>query len=110
VILPSVPAVSDFARGLGTVFVWAVPASLAIGLVGALLKDEDILRWLAYGLDMGGAVLIGLGFLSSNPSARSKYLARLRGEEPATGESRLLLFVTAGVLMLAAGTLIELAL
>jgi hypothetical protein len=110
VILPSVPAVSDFARGLGTVFAVAVPASLAVGLVGALLKDEDVLRWLAYGLDIGGAVLVGLGFLTSNPSARAKHLARLRGDEPATGESRLLLFVTAGVLLLAAGTLLELAL
>jgi hypothetical protein len=110
VILSAVEGVAGFGRSLGTVLAACIPASLALGLVIGLVKDENVARWLAYGLDIGGAILIGVGFLTGRPSARAKYAHILRGEEPPRGQSRVLLFATAGVLMVVAGTLIELAL
>jgi hypothetical protein len=105
--------VKAFARELAIVVAVAGAASLALGLGIALLKGDDILRWFAYGLEIGGAVLIGLGFLSAGgESPRKKYLL-LHGmskDEAPPRESRLLVFVLVGVALVGAGTLFELAL
>ena len=103
----------DFARELGIVVAVAGAASLALGLGIALLKGDDIVHWFAYGLEIGGAVMIGLGFLSAGgESPRKKYM-RLHGmskdDEPPR-ESRLLVFGLVGVALVVAGTLLELVL
>jgi hypothetical protein len=101
-----------FARELGMVLAIAGAASLALGLVLGLVQDESVTQWLAYGLDIGGAILIGLGFLTGPESPRKRYVRERILKEPAPpkSESRLLLFAAAGVVLLAAGTLFELAL
>ena len=98
-------------RELGFLLAIAGTISLALGLVLGLVQDESIVQWLAYGLDIGGAVLIGLGFLAGPESPRKRYVRERILKEPAPprGESRLLVFVGAGLLLLAAGTLLELA-
>jgi hypothetical protein len=97
-------------RELGLLLAIAGAASLALGLVLGLVQDESIPQWLAYGLDIGGAVLIGLGFLTGPESPRKRYVRERILKEPAPpkGENRLLVFVSAGILLLALGTLLEL--
>jgi hypothetical protein len=97
-------------RELGLLLAIAGAASLALGLVLGLVQDESIPQWLAYGLDIGGAVLIGLGFLTGPESPRKRYVRERILKEPAPpkGESRLLVFVSAGIVLLAFGTLLEL--
>jgi hypothetical protein len=101
-----------FARELGLLLAIAGAASLALGMVLGVVQDESVLQWLAYGLDIGGAILIGLGFLTGPESPRKRYLREniLKQPAPPKSESRLLIFASAGVLLLAAGTLFELAL
>ncbi len=67
------------------------------------------MKWLAYGLDIAGAVMIGLGFLTGPESPRKRYLREhiLKEEAPAKTESRLIPFVTVGVALVIAGTLFE---
>jgi hypothetical protein len=98
-----------FARELGMVLAIAGAASLALGLMLGLMQDESVLQWLAYGLDIGGAILIGLGFLTGPESPRKRYVREhiLKEPAPKKTESRLLIFAAAGVLLLAAGTLFE---
>jgi hypothetical protein len=100
-----------FARELGLLLAIAGAASLALGLVLGVMQDESVTQWLAYGLDIGGAILIGLGFLTGPESPRKRYLREQILKQPAApkSESRLLLFAAAGVLLLVAGTLFEIA-
>ena len=101
----------EFLRELGILLAIAGAASLLLGLVLGLVQDESIEQWLAYGLDIGGAVLIGLGFLTGPESPRKRYVRERILKEPAPpkAENRLLVFVAAGLLLLAAGTLLEIA-
>lgn len=101
-----------FARELGLVLAIAGAASVVLGLLLGLAQSESIVRWLAYGLDIGGAVLIGVGFLTGPESPRKRYVRERILKEPAPpkSESRLLVFGAAGLVLLAAGTLLELAL
>ena len=96
-------------RELGILLAVAGAASLLLGLVLGLVQDESIGQWLAYGLDIGGAVLIGLGFLTGPESPRKRYVRERIRKEPAPPktENRLLVFAAAGLLLLAAGTLLE---
>lgn len=100
-----------FLRELGLLLAIAGAASLLLGLVLGLVQDESIPQWLAYGLDIGGAVLIGLGFLSGPESPRKRYVREriLKQPAPPKTENRLLVFVAAGLLLLALGTMLELA-
>lgn len=100
-----------FARELGLLLAIAGAASLLLGLVLGVAQGESVSRWLAYGLDIGGAVLIGVGFLTGPESPRKRYLREhiLKEPAPPKAESRLLLFGAAGVVLLVAGTLFELA-
>jgi hypothetical protein len=101
--------VKEFGRELGILLAIAGAASLLLGLVLGLAQDGSIEQWLAYGLDIGGAVLIGLGFLTGPESPRKRYVRERILKEPAPpkAESRLLVFVTGGLILLAAGTLLE---
>lgn len=101
----------EFGRELGILLAIAGTASLLLGLILGLVQDESIEQWLAYGLDIGGAVLIGLGFLTGPESPRKRYVRERILKEPAPpkAENRLLVFATGGLLLLAAGTLLEIA-
>ena len=102
----------QFLRELAILGAIATAASLTLGLVLGVIADESITRWLAYGLDIGGAIMIGLGFLTGPESPRKRYMReRMLKEAPAPrSESRLIPFVLVGLLLVGAGTLFELAL
>ena len=99
------------ARELGLLLAIAGAASLALGLILGLAQGESVSTWVAYGLDIGGAVLIGIAFLTGPESPRKRYVRERILKEPAPpkAESRLLVFVAGGIVLLAAGTLFELA-
>ena len=99
----------EFFRELGIVAAIATAAGLAIGLVLGIWTGESIAKWLAYGLDIAGAVMIGIGFLTGPESPRKRYLREkvLKEDAPPKSESRLIPFVTVGLALIAAGTLIE---
>ena len=101
----------QFLREFAILAAIATAASLTLGLVLGVIADESITTWLAYGLDIGGAVMIGLGFLTGPESPRKRYVReRILKEGPAPkSESRLIPFVLVGVLLVAAGTLFEIA-
>jgi hypothetical protein len=103
--------VKPFLRELGLVAAIAGGAGLLLGLILGLLTGDGVLTWLAYGLDIAGAVMIGLGFLAGPESPRKRYVREkiLKEEAPPKGESRLLPFVLVGVALVGAGTLFELA-
>lgn len=102
----------DFLRELGLLAAIATGAGLALGLVLGIFTGESIPKWLAYGLDIAGAVMIGLGFLTGPESPRKRYVREriLKEDAPPKSESRLIPFVTVGLALVAAGTLFELAL
>ena len=102
-------AVLDFGRRVTLFTAVAGIASVLLGVLLGLFQGESIVRWIAYGLDIGGAAMIGLGFVTGPPSPRQRYLReRILKEKPThSGESKLLLFVSVGLLLVAAGTLIE---
>jgi hypothetical protein len=56
-------------------------------------------------------VLIGLGFLSGPESPRKRYVREriLKQPAPQKSENRLLVFVAAGLVLLALGTMLEVA-
>jgi hypothetical protein len=101
----------QFFRELALVTAIAAGAGLALGLILGMWTGESIPRWLAYGLDIAGAVMIGLGFLSGPESPRKRFLRErlLKEEAPPKGESRLIPFVIVGLALVAAGTLFEMA-
>jgi hypothetical protein len=104
--------VSAFARNLGQSLAVAVALSLAAGALIALWQGESVVRWLAYGLDIGGAVMVALAVLSTGGESPRRKFMRNRGmlnDAPARGESRLLVFGLVGIVLVAAGTLFELA-
>ena len=99
----------QFLRELALLAAIATAASLVLGLILGLVADESIAMWLAYGLDIGGAVMIGLGFLTGPESPRKRYMREriLKEEAAPKSESRLIPFVLVGLLLVAAGTLFE---
>ena len=98
-----------FAREFGKTLLVAGAASLALGIALGLFQRESVLQWIAYGLDIGGAVMIGLGFLTGPEAPRKRYIRErvLKQPAPPRGESKLLTFSAVGVLLVAAGTLVE---
>ena len=101
----------EFFRELGLLAAIAGGAGLLLGLVFGLWTGDGVLTWLAYGLDIAGAVMIGLGFLAGPESPRKRYVREkiLKEDAPPKGESRLVPFVIVGLVLVAAGTVFELA-
>ena len=101
----------EFLREVGLIAAIAGGAGLLLGLVLGLWTGDGVLTWLAYGLDIAGAVMIGLGFLTGPESPRKRYVREkiLKEDAPPKGESRLIPFVLVGVALVVAGTLFELA-
>ena len=111
----------DSARALGIVLAAGVAAALVLGVALGLAQDESVLQWIAYMLSIAGAVTIGFACFSSAPTSARKHVARRIGKsdeaEPgaavAVAESKpfvseIVVLFAAGLLLVAAGTALEL--
>jgi len=98
-----------FAQEVGRTLLIGGVAGMALGVILALVQSESVTTWMAYGLDIGGAVLIGLGFLTGPEAPRKRYIRErvLKQPAPPKGESKLLTFSAAGIILVALGTLFE---
>ena len=109
----------DSARALGIVVAAGIAAALVFGVVLALAQEESAVQWIAYMLSIAGAVTIGFACFSSAPTSARKHVARRIGksaDEPgaeAVVESKpfvseIVVLFAAGLLLVAAGTALEL--
>ncbi len=110
----------DSARALGIVLASGVAAALVLGVGLGLAQDESVLQWIAYMLSIAGAVTIGFACFSSAPTSARKHVARRIGKSPdepgeavAVAESKpfvseIVVLFAAGLLLVAAGTALEL--
>ena len=111
----------ESARALGIVLAVGVGAALVLGVVLALAQEENVSQWIAYMLSIAGAVTIGFACFSSAPTSARKHLARRIGKsnEDEPGEvaaiaeskpfvSEIIVLFAAGLLLVAAGTTLEL--
>ena len=110
----------DSARALGIVLASGVAAALVLGVVLGLAQEESVLQWIAYMLSIAGAVTIGFACFSSAPTSARKHVARRIGKSPdepgeavAVAESKpfvseIVVLFAAGLLLVAAGTALEL--
>jgi hypothetical protein len=98
-----------------------VAAALVLGVALGLAQEESVVRWIAYMLSVAGAITIAFACFSGAPTSTRKHLARMRkeAEEPeaavAVVESKpyasaLVVLLVAGLLLIAAGTGLELLL
>jgi hypothetical protein len=108
-------ALRSTARQLGIVVAAGVAASLAFGIGLGIAQDESVVRWIAYMLYVAGAVVVGFAFFTGAPPSPRK-LARQRLTKDASQEeppkpfaSELVVLVVGGIVLFAAGVLLELA-
>ncbi len=116
---------NDSVRLLGLALGIGVAAALVLGVLLGLAQEESVLRWIAYMLSVAGAITIAFACFSGAPTSARKHLARMRTEadEPeeavavavAVVESKpfasaLVVLLVAGLLLIAAGTGLELLL
>lgn len=107
------------ARRIGVTLAVAVGAALTFGLALALAQGESVLLWFAYMLDVAGGLAIAFAIFSGAPTSARKAIAQrfLEKKEDANEDaphggtivSDLLLFVAAGIVLLALGLVVELA-
>jgi hypothetical protein len=109
----------DSARALGIVMAAGIAAALVLGVVLALAQEESVVQWIAYMLSIAGAVTIGFACFASAPTSARKHVARRIGKSPdepdveAVADSKpfvseIVVLFTAGLLLVAAGTALEL--
>jgi hypothetical protein len=111
--------VRDSARALGIVLAIGATAALVLGIGLGLAQDESVLQWIGYMLSIAGAVTIGFACFSGAPTSARKHVARRIG--PSSNEARvaavaeskpfvseLVVLFTAGLLLIALGTALEL--
>ena len=109
----------DSARALGIVMSIGVAAALVLGIVLGLAQEESVVQWIGYMLSIAGAVTIGFACFSGAPMSARKHVARRIG--PSANEakadavadskpfvSELVILFAAGLLLVAAGTALEL--
>ena len=109
----------DSARALGIVVAIGTAAALVLGIGLGLAQDESVLQWIGYMLSIAGAVTIGFACFSAAPTSARKHVARRIA--PSTNEpeatavadskpfvSELVVLFTAGLLLVALGTGLEL--
>ena len=110
---------SDSARALGIVLAIGVAAALVLGVGLAVAQEESVSRWIAYMLSIAGAVTIGFACFASAPTSARKHVARRM--RPSQGDSdtaavaeakpyvsEVVVLFAAGILLVAAGTGLEL--
>jgi hypothetical protein len=109
----------ESARALGIVLAAGIVAALVLGVVLGLAQEENVLQWIAYMLSIAGAVTIGFACFSSAPTSARKHVARRMGKSAdapgaeAVAESKpfvseIVVLFAAGLLLVAAGTALEL--
>lgn len=108
----------DSARALGIVVSIGVASALVLGIGLGLAQDESVMQWIGYMLSIAGAVTIGFACFSGAPMSARKHVARRIG--PSSNEakaaaadskpfvSELVVLFAAGLLLVAAGTALEL--
>jgi hypothetical protein len=104
------------ARRMGVAVAIGIAGAFALGVALALAQGESVLLWFAYMLDVAGAIAIAFAIFSGAPTSARKAITRryLQKDEEAPVEGPavmgdLVLFVAAGVLLLALGLVLELA-
>jgi hypothetical protein len=112
--------VRESARALGIVLAVGVAAALVIGVGLGLAQEESVVQWTAYMLSIAGAVTIGFACFSSAPTSARKHVARRIGRsddepgaEAAVADSKpfvseIIVLFAAGLLLIVAGTVLEL--
>ena len=108
----------DSARVLGIVVAIGATAALVLGIGLGLAQDESVPQWIGYMLSIAGAVTIGFACVSGAPTSARKHVARriAPSKEPeatAVAESKpfvseLVVLFTAGLVLVALGTGLEL--
>ena len=111
---------NDSLRLLGLALGVGVAVALVLGIALGLAQEENVVRWIAYMLSVAGAITIAFACFSGAPTSSRKHLARMRkqADEPevaAVAESKpytsaLVVLLVAGLLLIAAGTVLELLL
>ena len=109
----------ESARALGVVLAVGVAAGVALGVVLGLAQEESVSRWIACMLSIAGAVTIGFACFASAPTSARKHVARRM--RPSQGDadtaavaeakpyvSEVVVLFAAGLLLVAAGTALEL--
>jgi hypothetical protein len=110
---------SASARLLGFALAVGAAAALVLGVGLGLAQEESVLRWIGYMFSIVGAVTIGFACFSGAPTSARKHVARrLRTteDEPAAAAvveskpfvSEIIVLFAAGLLLVAAGTALEL--
>jgi hypothetical protein len=114
-------AVRASARLLGLALCVGAAGALVLGVGFGLAQEEGVLRWIAYMLSILGALTLAFACFAGAPASARQHLARRlqkNDDEPevpdaATGKpfvSEIVVLVTAGLLLIAAGTGLELLL
>ena len=115
-------------RLLGLALGVGVAAALVLGVALGLAQEESVLRWIAYMLSVAGAITIAFACFSGAPTSARKHVAKRMRKPPdepdepeqaaaavAVVESKpyasaLVVLLVAGLLLIAAGTGLELLL
>ena len=109
----------DSARLLGIAVGAGAVAALVLGAALGLAQEESVTRWIGYMFSIVGAVIIGFACFSGAPTSARKHVARrLRPREDAADTavaagpkayvSEVVILFAAGLLLVAAGTGLEL--
>ena len=110
---------NDSARLLGIAVGAGAVAALVLGVGLGLAQDESVTQWIGYMFSVVGAVIIGFACFSGAPTSARKHVARrLRPREdaadpPVVAEpkayvSEVVVLFASGLLLVAAGTGLEL--
>jgi hypothetical protein len=111
--------VRDSARLLGIAIGAGAAGAVVLGVVLGLAQEESVTRWIGYMFSILGAVTIGFACFSGAPTSARKHVARrMRTSEgeadaPAVAGSKpyvseVIVLFAAGLLLVAAGTGLEL--
>lgn len=110
---------SHSARLLGLAVGAGAGAAIVLGLALGLAQGESVMQWIGYMFSIVGAVIIGFACFSGAPTSARKHVARrLRpsedtadaavAAEPKAYVSEVVLLFASGLLLVAAGTALEL--
>jgi hypothetical protein len=112
-------AMRSSARLLGLALAVGAAGALVLGMGLGLAQEESVLQWIAYMLSILGAVTIAFACFSGAPTSARKHLVRRMRKADDVPEvpavtvqapfvSDLVVLITAGLLLVAAGTGLEL--
>jgi hypothetical protein len=111
--------VRDSARLLGIAIGAGAAGAVVLGVVLGLAQEESVTRWIGYMFSILGAVTIGFACFSGAPTSARKHVARRmrtsegKADAPAVAGSKpyvseVIVLFAAGLLLVAAGTGLEL--